>query len=440
MQKIKQRGWGAAVLLMGIGLCAIKTHAQDSHNNEKAPRKIVVFDAQTDAKTRKQIVENAGGEVVQELPLINAVAAVFPPKSTFQILSQLSSGQNRVVRIDEDLIYHLYEPLPATPQQIPWGINRVNAPSAWARSKGSKVRVAIVDTGIDPRNPDLVGNMGPGFNAIAGAPSWNWADDHGHGTHVAGTVAAVNDKKGVAGVAPKAWLYGVKVLNADGSGYWSDIAKGIEWCIKNKIQVINMSLGGSSGNESVHETIANAVKAGVTIVAAAGNSGYRVGYPAAYPEAIAVSASNSKDQIAYFSSRGPEVDFIAPGVDVLSTVPTGSCGLCDASGYKSLRGTSMAAPHMTGLAALAIAYMRNSNPQRVRQALETAAEPLAGLSRNEQGFGLVNAARLVGLRNSLLNDLPSINHAVEAKKMEKFREEAKVLGIALQETEPVRAP
>ena len=127
---------------------------------------------------------------------------------------------------------------------------------------------------------------------------------------------------------------------------------------------------------------------GLTIVAAAGNSGGAVGYPAAYSGVIAVSASDSKDKIAYFSSRGPQVAVIAPGVSILSTYMGG--------GYKTLAGTSMACPHAAGLAALAVAAQGVHGAQSIRTALQKAAAPLSGLSPDEQGAGLVNAAKLVG--------------------------------------------
>ncbi|SFR18261.1 Subtilase family protein [Desulfoscipio geothermicus DSM 3669] len=164
-----------------------------------------------------------------------------------------------------------------------------------------------MDTGIDLSHPDLLANIKGGYNAIK--PNKSPADDNGHGTHVAGIIAAVNDNIGVVGVAPQAELYAVKVLSANGSGYLSDIIEGLEWCITNNMQVINMSLGTSSEVQSFHDAVIKVYNAGIVMVAAAGNSGpgdNTVEYPAKYEEVIAVSATSDNDAIASFSSRGPD--------------------------------------------------------------------------------------------------------------------------------------
>lgn len=273
---------------------------------------------------------------------------------------------------------------PAPQEEIQWGVRRVNAPAAWNKNQGSGVKVAIVDTGIDLAHPDLAANVKGGHNAID--KDQPWTDDHFHGTHVAGIVAATLNGDGVAGVAPKAELYGVKVLTKDGSGSLFGIIAGMMWCIENGMQVANMSLGAEQGNFMFQYAVQAMHNGGVTLVAAAGNSKGAVGFPAAYPEAIAVSALDEKDQIAEFSSRGPEVDFIAPGVRVPSTITGG--------GVKAYSGTSMATPHVTGLAAMAIASGAKG-PQGVLQALQNAAQKLPGLTQEQQGAGLIDAAKLL---------------------------------------------
>jgi len=202
---------------------------------------------------------------------------------------------------------------------------------------------------------------------------------------VAGTIAAVRDGAGVIGVAPGAKIYAVKVLDKNGSGSYSDVMAGIEWAAQNKINVINMSLGGGDYMEAMHNVIKAANALGVTIVCAAGNDSGAVNYPAKYPESIAVSASDSSDKLAYFSSRGPEIAVIAPGVNVYSTKLGG--------GWRTMSGTSMACPHVAGLAALAIGA-GISSPELVRQALTKAATPLPGLKPTDQGAGMVDAAKL----------------------------------------------
>jgi len=274
--------------------------------------------------------------------------------------------------------------------EITWGINRVHAPAAWDTTEGAGVKVAIIDTGIDLSHPDLAGKVDGGYSAITKTEKpEDYQDDNGHGTHVSGTIAALRDGKGVVGVAPKARLYAVKVLDADGSGNLSDVIDGIVWAAKNGMQVANMSLGAPTDSDAMHRAVRFAKGMGVVIVAAAGNSGGSVGFPGSYPEVIAVSASDSDDHIAAFSSRGPEVDFIAPGVDIVSDKLGG--------GQISYNGTSMASPHVAGLAALAVSqgWTGLSGPDGVMAQLKKAAKPLPDLKPEEQGAGMIDAGKLV---------------------------------------------
>ena len=243
---------------------------------------------------------------------------------------------------------------------LPYGVANIEAEVVWGGFAGATtvipgsgaagVKVAVIDTGIDCSHPDLAGNCFFGAKYVSGSNN----DEHGHGTHVAGIIGARDNGFGVIGVAPEAVLYAVKVLDKNGSGSFSSVANGIVWAIKNKMQVINMSLGGSSGSQALHDAVKAAWDAGILVVSAAGNSGCcdRVLYPAKYPESMAVAAVDESDTRASFSSTGAEVTVAAPGVKILSTVPTGSCALCDKSGYRALSGTSMATPHVAGAAAL----------------------------------------------------------------------------------------
>jgi len=268
--------------------------------------------------------------------------------------------------------------------EVPWGIARVNAPNAWAVTMGAGVKVAVIDTGIDCNHPDLKANCAGGYNALDSSKST--MDDNEHGTHVSGTIAGVLDGKGVVGVAPKARLYAVKVLDKDGAGGLTSIIKGLVWAGKNHMDVANMSLGAPMGTIFMRAAVKYAEMMGVTVVAAAGNDGKAVNYPAAYPEVIAVSALSPVEGIADFSSRGAQVQFIAPGEDVKSSIPGG--------GYASFDGTSMATPHVTGLAALAVARGAHGVDQ-VRAALRRAAKRVPGLTPEQQGAGVVDAALLV---------------------------------------------
>ncbi len=279
-----------------------------------------------------------------------------------------------------------------TPQSetVPSGVSQVKAPSGWPASQGLAVKVGILDTGIQGNHPDLQPNFRFGQSFV---PDESSTDDfNGHGTHVAGTVAAAINGQGVVGVAPAAYLYAVKVLNRHGSGQYSWIIAGIDWCVnKKRMHIINMSLGGSSSSNALKSMCDSAYNEGVLLVAAAGNSGppsggggSSVGFPAAYESVIAVSAIGSDNVIAGFSSRGPEVELCAPGVQVLSTYP--------GNGYRRLNGTSMACPHVAGAAAMAWGSHRYQVNKTIRKLLQTTADDLGNPGRNSlYGFGRVDA-------------------------------------------------
>jgi subtilisin len=274
-------------------------------------------------------------------------------------------------------------------QDTPYGINLTGASDAISDGvTGDGITVAIIDTGIDPSHEDLDANVIGGYATdeaeCSGDCEEPWADDQGHGTHVSGTVGAVDNDTGVVGVAPDVDLLGVKVLGGDGSGSFAGVAEGIEWAVNNGADVLNMSLGGDSQTDVVKDALQYAEQNGVVSVAAAGNSGPCsdcVGYPGAEPEAIAVSASDESDNLAFFSSTGPEVDIAAPGANVNSTYPDDS--------YNSLNGTSMASPHVAGAAASVLSA--GTAPEFVRLALKSNAEDI-GLSGNEQGAGRLDVA------------------------------------------------
>jgi subtilisin family serine protease len=382
-------------------------------------RRIVVFTEKTPAAQRVALARGAGGRVVRELPLISAVVIEHDTQQVSVAEGRLRALKE-VRRVDEDpkinwllaadapgvdfaapsaagilksisaLKSRARQDAPPAPpaepaQETPWGIARVKAPEAWAVTKGAGVKVVVIDTGIERSHPDLASLLKGGWNAIDKSDEYN--DDNGHGTHCAGTIAALDDDKGVVGVAPAVDLYGVKVLDAGGSGTFDDVIAGMQWAVDNKMQVASMSLGASRGNPALEEAVKAMEKAGVLLIAAAGNSGGSVGYPAGYPGAVAVAASDSGDKLAYFSSRGPQVAVIAPGVDVKSTYPGGT--------YDTLSGTSMATPHVSGLAALYFAAHPGATAAQARAALAAASSKLPTVPDIGQGSGLPTADRLV---------------------------------------------
>lgn len=389
------------VMVMVLGFTAIT--AKSSATAELMSRKIVVFKSGVDEQTKEALINKFGGEKIKDLRLINGKAVRLTAKAEKDLVRQ-----SDVLRIDDDVIVEALakggisaKPVPVPPAEIlPWGVDRIDAEKVWAVTTGDPIKVAIIDTGIDTSHPDLKNNLKGGVSAVAYTRNYN--DDNGHGTHVAGIVAAIDNEIGVIGVGPKIDLYAVKVLNRNGSGYLSDVIEGLDWAIQNKMQVVNMSLGTASNVLSFQEAIKRVNAAGIVQVAAAGNNyGGAVSYPAAYPEVIAVSATDSADVIANFSSVGPQVDLAAPGVSIYSTYK--------GSIYATLSGTSMAAPHITGVAALVLSvpakcqYLLDAipgcSPAEVQKRLEDTAEQvkpdtISGKD-NLYGAGLVDAEKAV---------------------------------------------
>ena len=382
-----------------------------------AKRYLIAFKDGTTAAQREAALRYLGATKADDLSEIGALVAELPEAKMFSAFAEKAASMPEILEVQEDIYrnwllevpvfrapFPSFEavraalppviaaqprpvfPLPAgvDAAEVPWGIARVDAPAAWAVTKGEGVKVAVIDTGIDCSHPDLKANCAGGYNALD--PKLPPMDDNEHGTHVAGTIAGILDGKGVVGVAPKARLYAVKVLDKDGSGGLTSIIKGLIWCGNNKMDVANMSLGAPMGTIFMRAALKYAQLRGVAVFAAAGNDGGSVNYPGAYPEAIAVAALAPDETIAKFSSRGHQVAFIAPGVNVRSSVPRG--------GYDNFAGTSMATPHMTGLGALAVARGAHGEAA-VRAALTRAASPVAGLSSSEQGAGVVDALKLV---------------------------------------------
>lgn len=236
----------------------------------------------------------------------------------------------------------------------PWsppGVSLIAARRMWPTTQGKGVVIAVLDTGIDDEHPDLQGKVVGGRSFVPGEADYR--DENGHGTHVAGTIAAHGK---ILGVAPQASLLAAKVLNRYGAGSYVSIRQGLAWARnwegKNgeRVNIVNLSLGGPLPNSGLHEEIKKVVAAGITVVCAAGNSGDgkpgtpEISYPAYYQETVAVGAVNLKTGIANFSNSNDRIDIVAPGVNTYSTYPGGR--------YVELSGTSMATPHISGALAL----------------------------------------------------------------------------------------
>lgn len=277
----------------------------------------------------------------------------------------------------------------------PWHIRRSGFPTAWRLVQQGQIRrppveVGLLDSGVDLDHPTLSGLLGPGLNLLA--PGQPPCDEHGHGTHIAGILALAAGAwaGGETAGLPPLRIRPVKIFDGKGFGRIGDIIDGLTWCAEQGCEIINLSFG-TDGKTS--RALARAVReleeASILLVGAAGNDGNRgaVDVPGRYPQVLAVAASNRRDRLAQFSSRGPEVDLVAPGSGVLSLAPGG--GSCRMSG------TSMAAPHVTAAAALLLSVEPGLTPAAIRDRLKRTAEWLPEIPSHAQGAGLLRADRLL---------------------------------------------
>lgn len=269
-----------------------------------------------------------------------------------------------------------------------WGMAKIKAPVAWDETTGTKsVLVADIDTGIDENHEDLKANLVESKSFTSCAPS---GDQNGHGTHTAGTIGAVgNNSKGVVGVN---WQVGILAFKVGCTGRdmsTTNISRAINEAAQRNAKVINMSLGGSGASSTMQQAITNAVNSGTVVVASAGNDGPGTAdglFPGAFPNVISVAATTSSDGRASFSSTGNTVDVAAPGLGILSTWKGGS--------YNTISGTSMAAPHVTGLVGLMFSKNPNMTPTEVKSIIEQTADDLGRSGKDtEFGYGRINAQK-----------------------------------------------
>jgi len=326
------------------------------------------------------------------------------PGSAGALAAQLRSDPNVAAVIPDARVTIDAWPASGSPNDPSYASNQadlplIGVPTAWQTTTGSaSVIVAIIDTGTTMNHEDLAGiTFVSPYNEITGTAGA--ADDNGHGTHVTGTIAAqTNNGTGIAGIAPGVTIMPIKVLDASGSGWFSDFLAGVDYAVAHGAKMINMSLGGSLAAGSVaamQPTFDAAYAAGVTIVAAAGNdSDSSIRYPCAFNHVICVAATDNNDAHASFSNANAYVDISGPGVNEASTYPFG-CAAAP-SCYLFMSGTSMATPHVVGVAALVLSAHPTDTPDQVEAALESTAVDLGTAGRDDAfGYGRVNAAAAV---------------------------------------------
>jgi subtilisin family serine protease len=318
--------------------------------------------------------------------------------------------------VEEDHRVHLALTPNDTFWYLQWGPETVRAPAAWGLNSASQtVVVAVLDTGIDQQHDDLAGQLwvnpgeipgngqdDDGNNYVDDVHGWNVLDagsnaiqdDHGHGTHVGGIIAARgNNGQGIAGMAWESRVMVVKVLDQYGDGYYSGLAAGLIYAADNGAQVANLSLGGTVSSQILQDAVNYAHAKGTLVVAATGNTNSAVQYPAACDNVLAIAASTRHDERASYSCYGAETDLTAPGSSIYST--------CNGGAYCFKSGTSMAAPHVAGLAALIYAQHPTLTPDQVAQLLRETAQDIGDPGWDPYtGWGRIDAYRALVKMNA----------------------------------------
>lgn len=344
-------------------------------------------------------------EKIVPLAVIHAISCPVPPSSewlSFSFVDAIEVDRPTIIRFygSPGLSLGLATPPAVRPSfaalsSIPWGVNQVRAPQAWRQATGQNIRIGVIDTGIDASHPDLRHCIGRGINFVN--RSRLPLDDNGHGTHIAGTIAGSGSyPQGVVGVAPRAIIHAVKAFDHNGSAYVSDIIAGIDWCVQNGLDIINMSFGMKTYNKSLELSVLNAYQAGKVIVASSGNDGKRafIDYPARFPQVISVGATTQANKIAPFTNRGRRIDVFAPGEKIYSAWLGGK--------YHELSGTSMATSHVSGVIALMLSLRPGLKPGQIKELLRRSS---VALSKKKTGpsAGRLHARRAI---NALLQNYP----------------------------------
>ena len=340
--------------------------------------------------------------IITRFPKINAVLAVLSEEDAKKI-----AREETVEYVEKDARVH------ADKQIVDWGVEKIGAKAAWQNGlTGKGVKIAVLDTGVDTDHPDLEITAGKSFVDYTSS----YEDDNGHGTHVAGVIAAKDNDIGTVGIAHEASLYIAKVLDENGDGYISSVIRALDWALAQDVDIVNLSMTGNTHSAALKAMIDKVYERGVLIVAASGNdgrsdgSGDTVNYPARYESVIAVGAVNEQLKRAPFSGTGPAVEVTAPGVNILSTYKGG--------GFAYSSGTSMAAPHVSGHLALLIEAHPHAPHEEIRALLREQTIDLGVKGRDTSyGYGLIQIPQ--NLKREAPRPLPPVDVSAKVIGTEK---------------------
>jgi len=380
-----------------------------AQENMAAEHKVIIgFHEHPDTSWR-ELIEELDGQIYHEYSLIPAVAAKIPAANLAALhhhpLITYVEQDTEIASIEPPYLSSILSTIAgfsaANTQDeyaLSWGVEHIGSKAVHSRGiTGKGVKIAVIDSGIDYDNEDLDDNYQGGYDFVFNDNDPRDDSFNSHGTHVAGIIAAEKNSIGAVGVAPEASLYALKVLTSFGSGLTSDIVAAIQWAVDNDMDIINISIAGEH-SDSLKAACDAAYNAGLLIVAAAGNTnGQPTSYPASYSSVIAVTATDKDNNLASFAPTGPEVELSAPGMSIYSTART-------PNNYGTLDGTSQAAPHVAGLAALILSSGElkdlNSdgeiNNKDLRLELQAAVDDLGDTGKDELfGYGLVNVGKAI---------------------------------------------
>jgi len=365
-------------------------------SGEYVPGEVIVrWEEGVEGAEAETLISEAGLYLLEELEGAGLARLAVPEGQEGEFIQRLSQDP-RVAYAEPNYLVHACG-IPNDPHwSYQWNMPIVHAPAAWDITTGtSQVVVAFIDTGIDQGHLEFAGRVLPGYDYVNG--DTDPEDDNGHGTHAAGIASAQgNNGLGVAGMNWGLRILPLKVLDQDGNGTYSDMVNAIYYATNQGARILNLSLGGPEPSQSLYGAVIYATRAGALVFAAAGNQGGSVLYPAAYAEAIAVAATDHQDERASYSNYGPSVDIAAPGgtagVSIYSTWLAG--------GYGYNYGTSMATPHVSGLAGLIWSVDPSLSASEVWMLIRDSAEkvgsyPYSGGRNDYLGYGRIHAAAAV---------------------------------------------